>query len=437
MNINDYNLILEITAIIVFITAYIFITLEEITEIKKSKPALISAGIIWIITAIILTNNSKEEILILSIKKNLTEYCELFLFLFSTMIYINSMKDRFIFKKLKFMITKIELTSKKIYWIIGILSFIISPIADNLTTALIMSSILISIEKKNKQFINLCFINIVIASNAGGSFSPFGDITTLMLWQSNILKFSLFFKIIIPSILSFLIPSFIISLNIKEKKINKTKKNISIKYGGSATLFFFIITIFISILMQNYLNIPSAIGMMTGLSFLQILEFISKKEKDNFLMINQIKKIEWDTLLFFYGTILSIGAISTIGCLNEISNILYYKIGQYANIIHQQTPANILIGLTSSIIDNIPIMFAVITMNPIMSEGQWLLINLTAGIGGSLLSIGSAAGIALMGQNKKEYTFFSHLKHSYSILIGYIFSIYIHIIINKKLFLII
>ena len=154
-------------------------------------------------------------------------------------------------------------------------------------------------------------------------------------------------------------------------------------------------------------------------------------------MKNKKKKIEWDTLLFFYGTILSIGAISTIGCLNEISNILYYKIGQYTNIIHQQTPANILIGLTSSIIDNIPIMFAVITMNPIMSEGQWLLINLTAGIGGSLLSIGSAAGIALMGQNKKKYTFFSHLKHSYSILIGYIFSIYIHIIINKKLFLII
>jgi len=180
--------------------------------------------------------------------------------------------------------------------------------------------------------------------------------------------------------------------------------------------------------------------MLTGLAYLQFFGYYLRKTsplKDReeagqvgevvpFDVFNKIARAEWDTLLFFYGVVLSVGGLGMIGYLELASISMYTDLGP--------TNANVLVGLLSAIVDNIPVMFAVLTMNPEMSIGQWLLVTLTAGVGGSLLSIGSAAGVALMGQARGKYTFFSHLKWSPVIALGYMASIWVHMWVNAGLF---
>jgi len=139
-----------------------------------------------------------------------------------------------------------------------------------------------------------------------------------------------------------------------------------------------------------------------------------------------MERTQWDTLMFFYGIILCVGGLSALGYMALLSDMLYLQMGP--------TVANVGIGVLSALIDNIPLMFAVLSMNPEMSLGQWLLVTLTCGVGGSLLSIGSAAGVAVMGQARGVYTFFAHLKWTWAIALGYAASIWVHFLINAELF---
>jgi len=143
------------------------------------------------------------------------------------------------------------------------------------------------------------------------------------------------------------------------------------------------------------------------------------------LVAREVERVEWDTLLFFFGVIMCVGGLSFIGYLEHVSAYIYGELGP--------TTANVLVGVMSAIVDNIPIMVAVLEMHPVMDTQQWLLVTLTAGVGGSMLSIGSAAGVALMGQARGEYTFFRHLKWTPVIALGYAASIWVHLLINRGL----
>jgi Na+/H+ antiporter NhaD/arsenite permease-like protein len=145
-----------------------------------------------------------------------------------------------------------------------------------------------------------------------------------------------------------------------------------------------------------------------------------------FNVFKALQRAEWDTLMFFYGIILAVGGLGALGYLSLGSNAMYGDLGP--------TTANILVGILSAILDNIPIMFAVLSVMPDMDQGQWLLVTLTAGVGGSMLSIGSAAGVAVMGQARGVYTFLSHLKWTWAIAIGYAASIWVHFLVNSGRF---
>jgi Na+/H+ antiporter NhaD/arsenite permease-like protein len=168
-------------------------------------------------------------------------------------------------------------------------------------------------------------------------------------------------------------------------------------------------------------------GMMAGLSVLMLYGYSLKKVyrvegDDAFDIFDKVRHAEWDTLLFFFGVVFAVGGLGYIGYLELLSGAMYDGLGA--------TTANILVGLISAIVDNIPVMFAVLNMNLDMDLYQWLLVTLTAGVGGSLLSVGSAAGVALMGQSDHKYTFFSHLKWTPAIAGGYAASILVHYFIN-------
>jgi len=427
-------------AIAIFVLAYTLVILEEQLHLRKSKPVLLAAGIIWILIAWYYGAHGMPHAAEVAIRHNFLEYAELFFFLLVAMTYINAMLERDVFDSLRDWLVMKGFSYKALFWITGILAFFISPIADNLTTALIMCAVVLAVGKDEPKFIAISCINIVVGANAGGAFSPFGDITTLMVWQKGIVQFQEFFALFVPSVVNFVIPAAIMQFAIpKGNPKSQSSQMTPIKPGGLTIVVLFIFTIVTAVSFHNVLHLPPVFGMMLGLAYLKFFGYyirqsgkgeIDKSDMPNahdikdegFDIFDKIAKAEWDTLFFFYGVILAVGGLGFIGYLGMTSEFMYGELGP--------TTANILVGILSAIVDNIPVMFAVLTMQPEMSHNQWLLVTLTAGVGGSLLSIGSAAGVALMGQARGYYTFFAHLKWMPVIALGYAASIYVHLLIN-------
>ena len=331
------------------------------------------------------------------------------------------------FNSLKSWLIKNQFSYRQLFWITGVLAFFLSPLADNLTTALVLCAVVVAVGSSSPKFVGLACVNIVVAANAGGAFSPFGDITTLMVWQAGQLDFLQFFALVIPSIVNYIIPASIMHFFVSDHKPDVAETSVTIKYGGKTIILLGLLTIVTAVSFHNFLHLPPVFGMMTGLAYLQLYSFyikISVKdiEEQKYDFFENVARVEWDTLLFFFGVILSVGGLGFIGYLEYVSEFMYTDLGA--------TTANVLVGILSAIVDNIPVMFAVLTMEPAMPDSQWLLVTLTAGVGGSMLSIGSAAGVALMGQSRGMYTFFGHLKWTPIIAIGYFASVYVHILIN-------
>ena len=417
-------------SLIIFVLAYALVMVEEFSHLRKSKPVIISAALIWGIIAFYLSSQpgSHSENLEQALEHNILEFAELFLFLLVAMTYINSLQERNVFDFIRYKLISKGFNFRQLFLLTGVITFFLSPIADNLTTALVMCSVLLACGKGNNKFLAIGCINIVVAANAGGAFSPFGDITTLMVWQAGIVDFFTFFNLFIPSVVNYVIPATIMYFFVPNEIPNVSSDKITIKRGGKVIIFLGLFTIFSAVNFHNILHLPPMLGMMFGLGLLGLYSFYLKitfnpeYEEGKFDFLRKVSKAEWDTLLFFFGVILSVGGLGFIGYLTLISEYLYVGLGA--------TYANFLVGILSAIVDNIPVMFAVITMNPPMPTEQWLLVTLTTGVGGSLLSIGSAAGVALMGQARGYYTFFGHLKWAPVIFLGYIASIYVHLLLT-------
>jgi len=366
-----------------------------------------------------------------AVRHVLLEYGELMLFLLVAMTYVNCLEERGVFDALRSWLVRSGFSYRQLFWITGWLAFFISPIADNMTTALLMCAVVLAVGAGQPRFIAPSCVNIVVAANAGGAFSPFGDITTLMVWQKGIVPFGDFFLLFVPSVVNYLVPAAIMHFALPAGAPPPRDEVVRMKDGAKTIMALFGLTIFMAVSAHSFLHMPPVLGMMTGLGFLKVFAYVLKKRprphgEPPYDIFRKIARVEWDTLLFFYGVMMCVGALGVIGYLGNMSHLLYGQLGA--------TPANIIIGLLSAILDNIPLMFAVLTMQPDMGLGQWLLITLTAGVGGSILSIGSAAGVALMGQARGIYTFSSHLKWSWAVALGYAASIIVHMVLNARHF---
>ena len=438
--------------LLVFCIAYILVMLEERLELRKSKPVLVAAGLIWIAIGLYYRQagipGATEE----AFRHTLLEFAELMLFLLVAMTYINALEERRLFDGLRAWLVSKGFSYKQLFWITGVLSFSISPIADNLTTALLMCAVVLKVAEGNKKFINIACVNVVVAANAGGAFSPFGDITTLMVWQAGHVAFLEFFALFLPAVVNFLIPAVIMSFFIENEKPYPLEEHVELKRGAFRIMALFLLTVATAVMGHTFLHLPPVMGMMMGLGYLQFFGYylrvtldrslqrkrtIAEQKGDDealkrlgsvvpFDVFNRVARAEWDTLLFFYGVVMCVGGLGFMGYLELMSQAMYGNLSA--------TMTNFLLGIISAIIDNIPVMFAVLTMEPAMSHGHWLLMTLTAGVGGSLLSIGSAAGVALMGQARGNYTFMGHLRWTPVIFLGYVASVLVHIWVNGHLF---
>jgi Na+/H+ antiporter NhaD/arsenite permease-like protein len=434
-------------ALAVFALAYLFVIAEEVTELRKSIPVVLAAGMVWVLVAIAAMRHGDAAVVARALRENLLEYGELLLFLLAAMTYVNTLQERNVFAALRSYLIARRFSLRAVFWITGCMAFVLSPCLDNLTTALVMGAVALTMGGGNGAFVVPACINIVVAANAGGAFSPFGDITTLMVWQKGSVTFFEFFALFLPSLTNWLVPAICMSFTIPAGSPRTESRAIHMKPWSRTVIALFATTIILTITLHQVLHLPPFLGMMTGLGLLQVCGYFirrlehedpalgcealeiprgMKRAEKPFDIFISMKRVEWDTLLFFYGVILCVGGLGTLGYLALLSQGSYAALGP--------TVANILVGIASAVIDNIPIMFAVLSIEPQMSHGQWLLVTLTAGVGGSLLSIGSAAGVALMGQARGVYTFFAHLKWVWAIALGYAASVWVHFTVNAAHF---
>ena len=446
------NSMVGLVAMVIFVLAYMLVMAEERLHLRKSKPVLVAAGIIWVLIGWVYTQAGLNDQSEAAFRHTLLEFAELMLFLLVAMTYINALEERRVFDALRTWLIRKGFSYRSLFWITGTLAFFISPIADNLTTALLMCAVLVKVAGDDARFVNLCCVNVVVAANAGGAFSPFGDITTLMVWQAGMVSFSEFIPLFIPAAVNYLLPAMVMSFFIQNRKPTAVYEEVELKRGAKRILALFLLTIVTAVLCHTLVHLPPVLGMMTGLGYLQFFGYFLRKtlpaslERKRtiaeqagdqaalarlgsvvpFDVFSRVARAEWDTLLFFYGVVVCVGGLGFMGYLALMSETLY---GNWDAVY-----ANVVLGLVSAVIDNIPVMFAVLTMEPTMSLGNWLLITLTAGVGGSLMSIGSAAGVALMGQARGMYTFLGHLRWSPVIALGYFASIGVHLWLNADLF---
>lgn len=429
-------------AVFVFAIAYMVVVAEEKLQLRKSKPVLIGAGFIWLLVGIVSPDPAATKS---AFSGNFLEFSELMLFLLVAMTYISAMEERRVFEALRAWMVQKGFSYQTLFWLTGILAFFISPVADNLTTALLMCAVVLKVAEGQDRFIAMCCVNIVVAANAGGAFSPFGDITTLMVWQAGKVQFLEFFDLFLPSVVNFVVPAVVMSFFVPKGRPDSISEEVEMKRGAKRVMMFFLLTIVTAVCGHQFLGLPPVFGMMVGLGYLQFFGYflrmslpssLAKKrtaaehkadqEKLRYLgsvvpfdIFKNVARAEWDTLLFFYGVVMCVGGLGYLGYLELVSVMLFDGLGA--------TLAAFGIGVISAIVDNIPVMFAVLQMDPSISHGHWLLVTLAAGVGGSLLSVGSAAGVALMGAARGHYTFMSHLRWTPVIFLGYIASMLTHL----------
>ena len=407
-----------VVSLFIFAVGYYFVAMEEQYHIDKAKPALLTGTFLFmLIAAYYALHNMDMNLVHTQAQHLILEIAEIFFFLFVAMTYIETMIHMGVFDKLKYNLISKGYTYRQLFWITGFIAFFLSPIADNLTTALILSTVLITIERKNKAFLVPGAINIVVAANAGGAWSPFGDITTLMAWTAGKGTFVDFLFLFPASIIGYLVTAVLLSKvvpnTLPDTDLSEEKEP-EVATGANVVIGLGVFTIFSAVMSHQLLHLPAMWGMMFGLSLLKLFDYrLKRKHGKGFGVFQSMAKIENNTLMFFFGILAAVGALYFIGWLALAAVV-------YDPSVLGPTWSNIGVGFLSAIVDNVPVMSAVLKASPAMGLDQWMLVTLTAGVGGSLISFGSAAGVGVMGKLPGIYTFGSHMKYAWMILVGYI-----------------
>jgi Na+/H+ antiporter NhaD/arsenite permease-like protein len=439
-------------SLLLILVAYVSAMLEDATKLRKSKSMVFGATVVWFLVVLAYRGQGDTHPAVAAFEANLQSYMELLLFIMASMTYLNAMEDMRVFEALRNRLIGSRLGYRQLFWLTGILAFFLSTAVNGLTAALLMGAVVMAVGKDNPRFISLACINIVVATNAGGSLSPLGGISTLFVWQQGLLGFTQFFTLFVPCLVNFLVPALFMGFAVSKTCPVLETRPVRLQRGALGVIFLFGVTIALAVAFDMLLHLPPVAGMMAGFSFLELYSFYLERteaqetneairslkyadepnlsqeilEPYSYDIFKKIGRLEWDTLLFFYGAMMGIGGLGFIGYLDMVSQWLY---GQ-----HDPTLANVLIGLSSALVDNGTLMFAVLSMNPDISQGQWLLLTLTLGVGGSLLAIGSAPGIGLLGVTRGHYSFLTHMKWCPVILLGYFASIGVHFWVNSRYF---
>lgn len=407
------------TISIIFILGYIAIALEHPLKINKAATALITGVLCWTVFALLAPDKHTPSHLL---TESLGEVSGILFFLLGAMTIVELIDAHDGFEIITLLIKTTN--KKKLVWIIGFIAFFLSAVLDNLTTTIVLVSLLRAIIPDKKD--RLLFTGLVIiAANAGGAWSPIGDVTTTMLWiGGQITADSIIVQTILPSLICFLVPTFIISRQLKGNTVQtndaakiftntRRDRNLVFWVGVGSLLF---VPVF-----KTITHLPPYMGILIGLGVMWVITEMIHSEKDEAergeLSVNHaLRKIDTPSILFFLGILLSIAALQATGLLTDLAVSMSNSIGNIKII-------TLTIGLLSSIVDNVPLVAAAQGMYGLdqypTGHFFWEFLAYCAGTGGSCLIIGSAAGVAAMGLEKIEF-FWYMKKIGWLALLGYL-----------------
>jgi Na+/H+ antiporter NhaD/arsenite permease-like protein len=406
--------------VLIFIVGYAAIVMEHKLSINKSASALLTGVLCWTIVALVSTNIEETQH---HLNEHLSEIAGILFFLMGAMTIVELIAT---YGGFEIITDKITTTSQsRLLWIISMITFFMSALLDNLTTTIVMAALVSKIVHDSK--LRLMYVGlIVIAANAGGAWSPIGDVTTTMLWiGGQISTISIISQLFLPSFISLLIPTYVLSTQMKGvlPKPLGSKENAMHAHGdfGKKTIFWVGLIGLLSVpVFKSLTHLPPFMGMLLALGAIWVVSELLLKDKEEHVkstlsIFRVLEKIDLPSILFFLGILLSVGALQTMGMLSSAADWL-------TDNVKNQTVVVTVIGLLSAIVDNVPLVAAAMGMYGLeqfpMDDPFWELLAFCAGTGGSILIIGSAAGVAAMGIAKIE--FFWYLKKmSWLALIGY------------------
>lgn len=402
--------------VVVFVVGFTGIVLEHNLQVNKSWIALATGSVMWMIASY----GRTPEALHTSIMHGSAEIFELIIFLIGAMTLVEMMAHFRFFSWIEAKLVERDISNVTLFWILGAITFFASALLDNLTSTLVMIQIGRHLYIRKANF-NLFVINVVIAANAGGALSPVGDVTTIMLWLAG--KFTaweIVIKAALPALVAWIIPQIMLTAKIvvEDRPAAEKKEILPLQWQ----IIFMGLSTFGLAVLVNLLHLPPFFGILFGLGVVAIVIDLKLKKgklkKEEGHIVNIIKTIDMATIKFFVGILLAVNALQFHGILAHVANFIFgdNPADNSTAIIIGHTA----LGLFSSVLDNVPLTAAVIKMLP---EGidsiYWILLALTAGTGGSILIVGSAAGVAAMGQ-VKSLNFMEYLKKgSLPALMGY------------------
>jgi Na+/H+ antiporter NhaD/arsenite permease-like protein len=402
-------------SIIVFILGYLAITLEHPLKINKTATALVTGVLVWTLYAI-----SKGDATELG--HHLASTSEILFFLLGAMTLVELVDAHQGF----YFVSRLIKTEKviKLLWIVGLITFFMSAVLDNLTTSIVMVTLLrklISNKETRKYFVGI----VVIAANAGGAWSPIGDVTTTMLWiGGQISATGIIQGLFFPSLLSLIVPLGIASFVLKNQAIGQPEASAALssteERDGKIMLFAGAGSLIGVPIFKTLTHLPPYMGILLALGLVWILSELLHSEKDDaakkHLSVGYaLTKIDTSSILFFLGILLAIGGLESFGYLHALSDQLAASLGNQNLIVTS-------IGLASAVVDNVPLVAATMGMYTLtdfpMDHEMWEYLAFCAGTGGSILIIGSAAGVAVMGMEKIEFGWYLK-KIGFLALLGY------------------
>jgi Na+/H+ antiporter NhaD/arsenite permease-like protein len=413
---------LTIILVAVFVIGYLFIAIEHNVKLNKAATALLTGGILWTIYILF---SSDPHIVNEQLSHHLGELAGILFFLLGAMTIVELIDAHDGFDLITH---KIKQTDKrKLLWIISFITFFLSALLDNLTTTIVVVSLLRKLVNDPKDRLFFAGI-VVIAANAGGAWSPIGDVTTTMLWiEGQISTLTIISQLIIPSTVCLLAPLIFLSFKLKGKVdrpevfIEKSNLGAIPQKHKAIVLISGLCILMLVPVFKTLTHLPPYLGILIGLGILWIITEIlhgdrDEADKHNLSVVHALRKIDTPSILFFFGILVAIAALQSTGILTNLANWMTKTI-VYENVIVFS------LGLLSSIVDNVPLVAAAQGMYDLsvypMDHPFWIFLAYCTGTGGSVLIIGSAAGVAAMGIEK--ISFIWYLKNiSLLALIGYV-----------------
>lgn len=390
--------------LILALLGFISIVAEDFTGIDKAKATLFFGTLVWILYFIAPPVGVTEERLHRALDTNLLEIAGLWLFLMAAMTFVAYISSKGVIDAIVYRVMPTQMSEKKLMLLTGLFAFLFSSVADNITATLVCLAVLLSLNLNTEKLLRYVVL-VVFAVNSGGAALITGDVTTLMIFLAGKVTIPDLLLLIVPALSAVMLLALLLSASFKGHIVLE-KKSFEISFGDKVTVGLFLATILGTILGNIAFGIPPVLSFLFGLSVMfMAVHYINKEEP----VLDYIRKIEFDTLIFFLGVLLLVGILEELSVLSKFLTL------------YEQLPvalANYTVGLFSALIDNVPLTAALLKSGIDMSEAEWLMLTYAVGAGGSMLAIGSAAGVVAMSKIP-ELTFMAYLRY-----FGYLFIAY-------------